>query len=107
MGRYIWANGAFVGAKVGLPPMSAPDFYLTLVYNEERRTMTYERGAIMLAHSAMIGIVIYMMMRYIFNQSPFVAEDRSIVIAAFVLIYMVMFGHGMPKQLNRNLSFIG
>ena len=68
--------------------------------------MMYERGAIMLAHSAMIGIVIYMMMRYIFNQSPFVAEDRSIVIAAFVLIYMVMIGHGMPTQLNKNLSFI-
>ena len=68
--------------------------------------MMYERGAIMLAHSAMIGIVIYMMMRYIFNQSPFVAEDRSIVISAFVLIYMVMFGHGMPTQLNKNLAFI-
>jgi TRAP-type C4-dicarboxylate transport system permease small subunit len=67
--------------------------------------MSYERGAIMLAHSAMIGIVIYMMMRYLFNQSSFVAEDRSIVIAAFVLIYMVMFGHGLPNQLNRNLSF--
>jgi TRAP-type C4-dicarboxylate transport system permease small subunit len=69
--------------------------------------MSYERGAIMLGHSAMIGIVVYMMMRYVFNQSPFVAEDRSIVIAAFVLIYMVMFGHGMPTQLNKNLSFIG
>ena len=68
--------------------------------------MSYERGAIMLAHSAMIGIVIYMMMRYLFNQSALVAEDRSIVIAAFVLIYMVMFGHGLPMQLNRNLSFI-
>ena len=68
--------------------------------------MTYERGSIMLAHSAMIGIVIYIMMRYLFNQSSFIAEDRSIVIAAFVLIYMVMFGHGMPTQLNKNLSFI-
>ncbi len=68
--------------------------------------MSYERGAIMLAHSAMIGIVIYIMMRYLFNQSALVAEDRSIVIAAFVLIYMVMFGHGLPTQLNRNLSFI-
>ena len=67
--------------------------------------MVYERGSIMLAHSAMIGIVIYMMMRYIFNQSALVAEDRSIVIAAFVLIYMVMFGHGMPNVLNRNISF--
>ncbi|NBO70931.1 hypothetical protein EBV26_10675 [bacterium] len=68
--------------------------------------MSYERGSIMLAHSAMIGAVIYIIMRYIFNQSALVAEDRSIVIAAFVLIYMVMFGHGMPKQLNRNLSFL-
>jgi TRAP-type C4-dicarboxylate transport system permease small subunit len=68
--------------------------------------MSYERGAVMLAHSAMIGIVIYIVMRYVFNQSPFVAEDRSIVIAGFVLIYMVMFGHGLPKQLNRNISFI-
>jgi TRAP-type C4-dicarboxylate transport system permease small subunit len=68
--------------------------------------MVYERGAIMLAHSAMIGIAIYMMMRYIFNQPALVAEDRSIVIGAFVLIYMVMFGHGMPGQMNRNLSFL-
>jgi TRAP-type C4-dicarboxylate transport system permease small subunit len=68
--------------------------------------MVYERGAVMLAHSAMIGIAIYMMMRYIFNQPALVAEDRSIVIGAFVLIYMVMFGHGMPGQMNRNLSFL-
>lgn len=68
--------------------------------------MSYERGAVMLAHSAMIGIAIYLMMRYVFNQSPFVAEDRSIVIAAFILIYMVMFGHGMPGQMNKNLSFM-
>jgi TRAP-type C4-dicarboxylate transport system permease small subunit len=96
MGGNLWANGAFFGAIRYI--------YITLEYKEE---MMYERGAIMLAHSAMIGIVVYMMMRYVFNQSPFVAEDRSIVIAAFVLIYMVMFGHGMPTQLNKNLSFIG
>ena len=68
--------------------------------------MSYERGAVMLAHSAMIGIAIYLMMRYVFNQSSLVAEDRSIVIAAFILIYMVMFGHGMPGQMNKNLSFM-
>ena len=68
--------------------------------------MAYERGSMMLLHAAMIGVVIYMMMRYILNQSELVAEDRSIAIAAFVLIYMVMFGHGMPNQLNRNLSFL-
>jgi TRAP-type C4-dicarboxylate transport system permease small subunit len=68
--------------------------------------MVYERGLVMLAHSAMIGIAIYLMMRYVLNQSALVAEDRSIVIAAFVLLYMVMFGHGMPGQMNRNLSFL-
>jgi len=68
--------------------------------------MAYERGFMMLAHAAIIGAVIYMVMRFVLNQSALVAEDRSIVIAAFVLIYMVMFGHGMPNQLNRNLSFL-
>lgn len=68
--------------------------------------MAYERGSIMLLHATTIGVVIYMTMRYILNQSALVAEDRSIVIAAFVLIYMVMFGHGLPNQLNRNLSFL-
>jgi len=68
--------------------------------------MAYERGSMMLSHAAMIGAVIYMVMRFVLNQSALVAEDRSIVIAAFVLIYMVMFGHGMPNQLNRNLSFL-
>ena len=68
--------------------------------------MSYERGSMMLAHSALIGAVIYLVMRFFFNQPPLVAEDRSIAIAAIVLIYMVMFGHGLPKQLNRNLSFI-
>lgn len=68
--------------------------------------MSYERGVIMLAHSALIGIAIYLMMRFVFNQPALVAEDRSIVIAAFVLIYMVMFGHGMPGTMNKNLSFL-
>ena len=68
--------------------------------------MAYERGIVMLAHSAMIGIAIFLMMKFILNQPQAIAEDRSIVISAFVLIYMVMFGHGLPTQLNRNLSFI-
>ena len=67
--------------------------------------MANERGLMMLAHSAMIGIAIFLMMRYALNQSQAVAEDRSIVIAAFVLIYMILFGHGLPGQINKNVSF--
>jgi len=82
-------------------------YNICIIYNTTTTTtMAYERGAVMLAHSAMIGIAIYLMMRYVFNQSAFVAEDRSIVIAAIVLIYMIMFGHGVPGQINKNLSFL-
>lgn len=67
--------------------------------------MANERGLMMLAHSAMIGIAIFLMMRFVLNQPGAVAEDRSIVIAAFVLIYMILFGHGLPGQINKNVSF--
>ena len=67
--------------------------------------MANERGLIMLAHSAMIGIAIFLMMRFVLIQPEAVAEDRSLVIAAFVLVYMILFGHGLPGQINKNVSF--
>ena len=45
------------------------------------------------------------MMRFVLNQPEAVAEDRSLVIAAFVLIYMILFGHALPGQINKNVSF--
>jgi hypothetical protein len=40
--------------------------------------MANERGLMMLAHSAMIGIAIFLMMRFVLNQPQAVAEDRSL-----------------------------
>jgi hypothetical protein len=37
------------------------------------------------------------------KQKPVVAENRSILLAALVLIYMILFGHGLPKSINKNL----
>ena len=62
-----------------------------------------ESGATMLFHSIVIGIVLYVVMVFIFGQRQIVAENRSIVISAFALIYMIMFGHGLPRQLNKDL----
>jgi hypothetical protein len=62
-----------------------------------------ERGLIMLLHSAAIGIALYILMVFALEQSPLIAENRSILIASVVLIYMIVFGHGMPKRINRNL----
>jgi hypothetical protein len=62
-----------------------------------------ERGLLMLLHSAFIGIVLYLTMIYILGQKQSVAENHSLLIFAFVLIYMIVFGHGLPNGLNPNL----
>ena len=60
-----------------------------------------ERGLTMVLHSAIIGLVLYALMVYGLGQQTLVAENRSILIAAGVLIYMVLFGHGLPVKLNK------
>jgi uncharacterized membrane-anchored protein len=62
-----------------------------------------ERGLIMVLHSVVIGLVLYLLMVFVFNQSPKMAEYRSVLVAAVVLIYMVLFGHGLPTRLNKDL----
>jgi hypothetical protein len=62
-----------------------------------------ETGRTMLFHSIIIGLILYMFMIYLLGQQQSVAENRSILISAFVLIYMIMFGHGLPTKINQNL----
>jgi|UniRef100_A0A6C0LIT5 hypothetical protein len=62
-----------------------------------------ERGLTMLFHSIIIGFVLYIFMIYILGQEQMVTENRSILISAFLLIYMIMFGHGLPGKINKNL----
>jgi uncharacterized membrane-anchored protein len=62
-----------------------------------------ERGLMMVLHSLVIGVVLYMLMVFVFNQNPKMAEYRSILVASVVLIYMILFGHGLPTKLNRDL----
>jgi hypothetical protein len=35
------------------------------------------------------------------QQEAIVAENRSILIASGVLIYMIVFGHGLPTKINK------
>jgi len=62
-----------------------------------------ETGIMMLLHSTIIGILLYFFMIFILKQRQAVAENRSILIAAFLLIYMILFGHGLPNTINKNL----
>ena len=57
----------------------------------------------MVVHSVVIGITMYAIMTLILKQSPAIAENRSILIASCVLIYMIVFGHGLPGRINHQL----
>ena len=65
--------------------------------------MEMERGLTMVLHSVIIGILLYLFMLYILKQNQMVAENRSIILAALILVYMISFGHGMPTSMNKNL----
>lgn len=56
-----------------------------------------ERGLVMLLHSMIIGFLLYIFMVFVLKQSAMVAENRSLLLAAIVLIYMILFGHGLPR----------
>ena len=62
-----------------------------------------ESGRMMLLHSVIIGILLYLFMIYILRQKQIVAENRSILLAALILAYMILFGHGLPTSINKNL----
>jgi hypothetical protein len=57
----------------------------------------------MLLHSLVIGVLLYLLMVFVLGQKPVVAENRSILLAALVLAYMILFGHGLPTSINKNL----
>ena len=62
-----------------------------------------EKGRMMVLHSAVIGILLFLFMIYILGQNQHVAENRSILLGALALMYMILFGHGLPNSINKNL----
>ena len=62
-----------------------------------------ESGRMMLLHSLIIGVLLYLFMFFILGQRQIVSENRSILLAAFILIYMILFGHGLPTSINKDL----
>lgn len=62
-----------------------------------------EQGRIMILHAVLIGVAVYFFMMFVLKQKQVVAENRSILLAALVLVYMILFGHGLPTSINQNL----
>ena len=59
-----------------------------------------DSGTTMLFHAVLLMLVSYALMRYVLGQSSSVAEDRSVLLGGIALVYMVLFGHGMPGRVN-------
>lgn len=62
-----------------------------------------EAGRMMFMHALIIGILLYVFMFFILGQRQIVAENRSILLAALILVYMILFGHGLPGAVNKDL----
>ena len=62
-----------------------------------------DSGPMMIVHALIIGVLLYLFMIFILGQPKIVAQTRSILLAAIVLVYMMLFGHGLPTSINRNI----
>jgi len=60
-----------------------------------------ENALMMLVHSVIITVILYIIMKFFLKQSETMSLNRSILIGAFVLIYMILFGHGLPTHINK------
>ena len=65
--------------------------------------MVQERGLVMLCHSVIIAVVLYFILSYGFKWSAVKSENMSALVGGSVLVYMVLFGHGLPTKINSNL----
>ena len=66
--------------------------------------MAQERGLEMVAHAAIIGVVLYFIMTVMLKQPQRISEDRSVAIAGVVLVYMVVFGHGLTTNVSSSFK---
>jgi hypothetical protein len=62
-----------------------------------------DNALMMLVHALIIGVLLYLFMIYALGQKQAVAQDRSVLLGALILAYMIMFGHGLPTAINKNL----
>jgi hypothetical protein len=63
-----------------------------------------ESGPAMVLHCIFITSVLYIIMVYLLKQSSAIAMDRSILIGAVILVYMILYGHNFPPgKINPNI----
>jgi len=67
------------------------------------KAMDNDSSVTMVLHSIVITAVLFVIMTMVFNQNREKALNRSILAGSIILIYMILYGHGMPTKINSNL----
>jgi hypothetical protein len=63
-----------------------------------------ESSLTMVLHAVVIGIVVFIALVYGVKHPKDKSVDKSVLLAAIALAYMVVFGHNMPsRDINTNL----
>jgi len=57
----------------------------------------------MVLHSAFISVIVYIVMVYVLKKNYMIAETISVFLGGIALIYMLMFGHSLPRKINKML----
>lgn len=58
---------------------------------------------IMLLHVVLFGVLSYLIMYFALGQNYTVAMNRTLILCCVLLVYMILFGHGLPNKLNPGL----
>jgi len=58
-----------------------------------------ERGLVMAVHGIILALVAYVVMVYGLKQSSGMAENRSVLLGALAVAYMIVFGHQLPTMI--------
>ena len=54
-----------------------------------------------LFHAFLLTVILYLIMKFGLKQSQNMALNRSLILGAVALVYMILFGHGLPTHVNR------
>lgn len=60
-----------------------------------------ENGLVMLQHAIIIAIIAYLVMVHLLKVERKCAGNRALLIGATTLIYMILFGHQLPRGMPK------
>jgi hypothetical protein len=62
-----------------------------------------EKAHMLVLHASVIGITTHLFLHYVLGDEYELSASRSVLLAALILVYMVLFGCKIPTALNKNL----